>query len=87
MNEKLIIILLYPWVVDAVTETTIIVAWVRNVGSTSLFFDCSRVLPSSLTVCTYSNGPTTKDSNSGNRFEYLSRTNLCIITENIKKNG
>lgn len=75
---------IYPWVVDAVTETTIIVAWVRNVGSTSLFLDCSRVFPSSLTVCTYSNGPTTKDSNSGKRFEYLSRTNLCIITEKKK---
>lgn len=71
----------YPWVVDAVTETTIIVAWVRNCCRISLFLALSKSFPNSLTVITYSNCPTTKDSNSGNLFEYLSLVNLCIVAE------
>ena len=75
--------LYYPCVVDAVTETTMMVAWVRNCCNVSLFFALSKSFPNSLTVITYSKGPTTKDSNSGNRLEYLSLVNLCMVAENI----
>ncbi|CAB0000457.1 unnamed protein product, partial [Nesidiocoris tenuis] len=58
------------------------VACVRNCWSTSLFFAWAKSLPTSLTVRRYSSASTTRDSNSGNLFEYLSRTNRWITTEN-----
>lgn len=59
---------LYPCVVEAVTDTTIIVACVKNCCNVSLFFAWSKSFPSSLTVQTYSKGETTSESNSGNLF-------------------
>lgn len=81
---KVKFVFIYPCVVEAVTETTIIVAWDKNCCKISLFFALSKSFSSSRTVITYSNGPTTRDSNSGNLFEYLSRTNLWIVAVNHK---
>jgi hypothetical protein len=71
----------YPCVVEAVTETTIIVACVRNCCRISLFLALSKSLPNSLTVIKYSKCSTTRDSSSGNLFEYLLVVNRCIVAE------
>lgn len=77
----------HPWVVEAVTDTTMMVAWVRYCCNASLFLALSKSLPSSRTVIMYSCGCITSDSNSGNLFEYLSLTNRWIRTgrKNIYK--
>lgn len=69
----------YPCVVEAVTDTIIIVACVRKLCRVSLFLALSKSLPNSFTVRMYSNGVMMSDSSSGNLFWYLSRTNLWII--------
>ena len=55
-----------PWVVEAVTDTTMMVAWVRYCAIVSLLLTLSSWLPSSLAVIRYSSGWITKLSNSGN---------------------
>lgn len=70
---------IYPWVVEAVTETIIMVACVKICCNFSLFLICSKSLPSSLIVIIYSISPQINESNSGNRFWYLFFVNLWMI--------
>lgn len=68
----------YPCVVDAVTETIIMVACVRICDNRSLFLICSKSLPNSLTAFKYSISPTISESSSGKRFWYLFLVNLWM---------
>lgn len=71
----------YPCVVEAVTETIIMVACVKMACNFSLFFTWSRSLPNSFTAYKYSISPTINESNSGKRFWYFSLENLCIMAK------